>query len=148
MELVNLMNPRRAFTWTMDHDTAFHWVKKALASSPVLAMFNLQLPTILQMDVSRLYSISYALLQDHGGGHLWLVQCGSRFLTDTETHYTTIERAMFKCAYYLKGLQTSEHVTDHGPLIPILNNHTLVAVENPRLQQLKEKLSPFIFIAC
>ncbi|XP_045133033.1 uncharacterized protein LOC123517147 [Portunus trituberculatus] len=54
---------------------------------------------------------------------------------------------MFKCGYYLKGLQTFEHVTDHRPLISILNSYTLDAVENPRLQRLKEKLSPFIFTA-
>lgn len=86
------------------------------------------------------------------GGKLWLVQCVSRFLTDAETRYATIELemlatvwAMHKCGYYLKGLQTFEHVTDHRPLIPILNHHTLDAVENPRLQRLKEKLSPFVF---
>lgn len=149
-----LMSPRRAFTWTVDHDTAFQRVKKALASPPVLAVFDPQLPTILQTDASRLYGIGYALLQDHGGGHLRLVQCGSRFLTDTETRYATIELemlatvwAMHKCGYYLKGLQTFAHVTDHRPLIPILNSYTLDAVENPRLQRLKEKLSPFIFTA-
>lgn len=149
-----LMSPRRSFTWTIDHDTAFQRVQTALASPPVLAMFDMQLPTILQTDASRLNGLGYALLQDHGGGHLRLVQCGSRFLTDAETRYATIELemlatvwAMHKCGYYLKGLQMFDHVTDHRPLIPILNNYTLDAVENPRLQRLKEKLSPFIFTA-
>ena len=75
----------------MDHDTAFRGVKKALASPPVLAVFDPQLPTILQTDASRLYGIGYALLQDHGGGKLRLIQCGSRFLTDMEARYATIE---------------------------------------------------------
>lgn len=149
-----LMSPRRAFTWMADHDSAVQQVKMALASPPVLATFNPQLLTILQTDASRLNGIGYALLQDHGGGHLRLVQCGSRFLTDTETRYATIvlemlatEWAMHKCGYYLRGLQNFEHVTDHCPVIPILNNYTLDAVENQRIQRLKEKLSAFTFTA-
>lgn len=101
-------------------------------------MFDPHFPTILQNDASRLYSIDYALLQDHGGGKLRLVQCTSRFLTDAETWYATMELKMLamawtmhKCEYYLKGLQTFEHVTDHRPLVPILNHYTLDAVENP-----------------
>ncbi|XP_064083067.1 uncharacterized protein LOC135199081 [Macrobrachium nipponense] len=81
-------------------------------------------PTILQTDASRLYGIGYALLQDHGEGHFRLVQCGSRFLADAETRWATIE-----------------------PLVPILNTYTLDAVENTRLQRLKEKVSPYIFTA-
>ena len=38
-------------------------------------------------------------------------------------------------------------MTDHRPLIPILNSYTLEAVENPRLQRLKEKTSPYLFTA-
>ena len=80
------------------------------------------------------------------------IQCGSRFLTDMEARYATIELELlatvwvtFKCGYYLRGLQILEHVTDHCPLIPILNSYTLDAVENPLLQSLKEKLSSFFF---
>ena len=65
-----------------------------LASPPVLAAFEpalSALPTVLQTDASRLYGVAYAILQDHGGGRFRLVQCGSRFLTDTKTRYATIE---------------------------------------------------------
>lgn len=54
---------------------------------------------------------------------------------------------MFKCKFYLAGLPHFELVTDHRPLIPILNHYTLDAVENPRLQRLKEKLSAYQFTA-
>ncbi|XP_068235531.1 uncharacterized protein [Palaemon carinicauda] len=105
-------------------------------------------------DASRLYGIGYALLQDHSNGRLRLVQCGSRFLTDAESRYATIELellavvwAMSKCRLYLAGLQHFTLMTDHRPLIPILNHYTLDAVENPRLQRLKEKISPYLFTA-
>ncbi|XP_064122505.1 uncharacterized protein K02A2.6-like [Macrobrachium nipponense] len=38
-------------------------------------------------------------------------------------------------------------MTDHRPLIPILNHYTLDAIENPRLQRLKMKVAPYIFTA-
>lgn len=48
-----------------------------------------------------------------------LVQCGSRFLIDTETRYATIELellalvwAMSKCKFYLIGLQHLDVITD------------------------------------
>ena len=98
--------------------------------------------------------MDYALLPDHERGQFCLVQCGSRFLTDTETRYATIELellavvwALSKCKFYLIGLQHFDIITDHRPLVPILNNYTLDAVENPRLQRLKEKISAFIFTA-
>ncbi|XP_076068309.1 uncharacterized protein LOC143040770 isoform X3 [Oratosquilla oratoria] len=149
-----LMSPKRQFLWTPDHDEAFRRVKAALIDPPVLASFDPTLPTILQTDASRLNGIGFALLQDHGSGRLRLIQCGSRFLTEAETRYATIELellvavwAMFKCKYYLMGLQNFTLMTDHRPLVPILNSYTLDAVENPRLQRLKEKVSPYIFTA-
>jgi len=149
-----LMSPKRSFTWTPDHDKAFACVKEALLSPPVLAPFDPALPVVLQTDASRLYGIGFALLQDHGQGRMRLVQCGSRFLTDTETRYATIELellavawAMAKCRLYLFGLPNFTLITDHRPLIPILNSYSLDAVENPRLQRLKEKVSPYIFTA-
>ncbi|XP_076036799.1 uncharacterized protein LOC143022463 [Oratosquilla oratoria] len=149
-----LMSPKRSFVWTPDHDQAFERVKRALSSPPVLAAFDPSLSTVLQTDASRLYGLGYALLQDHGEGQYRLVQCGSRFLTDTETRYATIDLellavvwAMRKCKFYLTGLQHFSLVTDHRPLVPILNSYTLDANDNPRLQRLKEKIAAFTFTA-
>merc|ERR1712015_396675 len=52
---------------------------------------------------------------------------------------------MSKCKLYLIGLQHFTLTMDHRPLIPILNSYSLDAVENPRLQRLKEKISPYLF---
>ena len=146
-----LLSPRNSFQWTPDHDAAFKKTKEALAKSPILAHFDHTLPTMLQTDASRLNGIGYALLQEHDG--VWrLVQCGSRFLADVETRYSTIELemlavvwAMNKCKYYLLGLPQFMHITDHKPLIPVLNSYTLDFIENPRLQRLREKISRFVF---
>lgn len=69
-----LMNPKRTFIWTPDHNEAFQCVKFALSSPPVLSSFDPDLPTILQTDASKLYGVRDTLLQDHGGGHLHLGQ--------------------------------------------------------------------------
>ncbi|XP_066982164.1 uncharacterized protein [Macrobrachium rosenbergii] len=80
-----LMSPKGSFMWTPDHDQAFKRVKQALSSPPVLASFG----------------IGYVLLQDHGSGHLRVVQCGSRFLADAETRYATIELEMLAVSWAL-----------------------------------------------
>ena len=57
---------------------------------------------------------------------------GSHFLSDTESHYATVELellavawAMQKCWLFHHGLPELEIVIDHQPLVPILNNYTL-----------------------
>ena len=151
-DLRPLLSTKRLFTWLPDHDVAFQRTKEALTSPPVLATYDLGKPVILQTDASRLNGLGYALLQDHGSAGLRLVQCGSRFLTGCESRYSTIELellavvwAMAKCRLYLLGLQHFQVMTDHRPLIPILNTYTLDAVENARLQRMKEKVSQYIF---
>ena len=36
-------------------------------------------------------------------------------------------------------------MVDHRLLLPILDHYTLEAVENPRLQRMKERMAPFSF---
>ena len=45
------------------------------------------------------------------------------------------------------GLQHFHIVTDHNPLIPILNSHCLDKIENPRLQRLRTRLMTYNFTA-
>ena len=80
------------------------------------------------------------------------VQAGSRFLTDTESRYTIIELeclavawAVKKCNIFFSGLDHFTVVTDHNPLVPILNNHQLDEIENPRLQRLRTNLMAYNF---
>jgi len=95
--------------------------------------------------------MGYALLQQHG--EIWkLVDANSRWCTDTETRYSIVELelaavewAMRKCRLYLIGLPNFSLVTDHQALVSILDRYTLDAIESPKLQRLKERLSPFVF---
>ena len=73
-----------------------------------------------------------------------LIQAGSRFLSDAETRYAIIELemlavswAILKCRLFLAGLQHFVVVTNHNPLLSILNTRQLDEIENPWLQCLK-----------
>lgn len=46
---------------------------------------------------------------------------------------------------YLLGLSSYKLVVHHHALVTIQDRYTLDAVKNPKLQRLKERLSPFIF---
>lgn len=127
-DLCPLRSSKRTFLWMPDHEEASHCVKQALSCPPILTHFNPALPTILQTEASHLISIGYALLQDHGGGHLHLVQCGSWFFTDatTEPEMLAVVWVMVKCRLYQIGFQCYIFVKDHRPVVPVLNYYSLV----------------------
>ena len=81
-----------------------------------------------------------------------MIECGSRFVSDAESRYAVVELelcavewAMRKCRLYLIGLPSFTLVVDHQALVTILDKYTLDAVENPKHQALKEKLTPYVF---
>ncbi len=86
---------------------------------------------------------------------MWqVVQAGSRFLSETEKRYVMIELeclaaawAMVKARQFLEGLPHFTLVTDHKPLVPILNDHALDKLDNPRILRLRLKMQRFIFTA-
>ena len=55
--------------------------------------------------------------------------------------------AVSKCKLFLTSLQHFTIITDHNPLIPILNSHRLDKIENPRLRRLKTRLMAYNFTA-
>mgnify|MGYP001002027478 CR=1 FL=1 len=134
------------------HEKAFNAVKKALVSPPVLAPFDPKRETRLETDASRLNGLGFALLQKHGD--VWkLVLAGSRFLSDPESSYAMIELEAIaikygidKCHLYLAGMPHFTVICDHRPLIPIMNNYSLLQVENAKLQKIKATLqSHYVF---
>jgi len=143
-----LLKTCNEFTWDAEHTSAFTNVKTALVSTPLLAHFQLGQPLRLETDASVLHGLGYVLWQQQGE-HWCLLECGSRFLSDAESRYAVIELeclavvwAVKKCSLFLQGAQF-ELVTDHRPLIPILNSYSLDQIENPRLQRLVLKLRPY-----
>ena len=148
-----LLSTKNDFTWAADHDHAFTTIKQSLTVAPILSFFDATRPSRLCTDASR-HGLGFVLQQRTPEGTWTLIQAGSRFLTDTESRYAVIELEMLavcwavcKCNLFLAGLQHFTVVTDHNPLIPIMNSHRLDEIENPRLQRLKTKLMAYNFMA-
>ena len=69
------------------------------------------------------------------------------WVAQAETRYATIELEAFavawaikKCRLFLAGIPCFQIVTDHRPLVPILNSKTLDEINNQRLQRLRMKI--------
>ena len=52
-----------------------------------------------------------------------------------------------KCRLFLAGLQHFNVITDHNPLLSILNALRLDEIENPQLQRLKAQIMGYDFTA-
>ena len=148
--LRGLLKTSNEFTWTANHTSAFNATKTELVSPPTLAFYQLGLDLRLETDASALKGLGFVLWQRHG--EQWrVVQCGSRYLSDAETRYAVIELemlavvwALHKCRLYLSGTKF-EIVTDHRPLVPVLNSYSLDQIGNPRLLCLRLKVQSFQF---
>ena len=137
-----LLSTKNEFMWSPDLNQAFITAKQSLTSTPSIAFFDPDKPTRLSTDASR-QGLGF-VLQQQTGENWALIQAGSRFLSDTESRYAIIELellavawAITKCHLFLAGLPHFKVITDHHPLVPILNNHRLDEIENPRLHASK-----------
>ena len=146
-QLRPLLSAKNEFCWTETHQMTFDKMKKVLSSPPTLAYYDPKLPISLHTDGSKLNGLGFVLKQKQRDQTWKVIQAGSRYLTDAESRYVAIELellaatwAVHKCRLFLQGLQHFNLVTDHKPLIPILNSHQLDEIENPRLQRLRQKL--------
>ena len=142
-----LLKSRKEFQWMNEHTEAFNVVKKLVSNFPIRALFDPRLPTILKTDAARLKEMGYVLMQLHTDNQYRLIEAGSRWLTPAEQNYgmTSLELEAVnwdveKCKTYLLVLTYFEIVTDHQVLVSILNTKPLDEIENPRQQNMKEKI--------
>ena len=81
-----------------------------------------------------------------------MVLAGSRFCTGAESRYAPVEGeclaaawALAKTKYFTLGAPSLYLAVDHKPLLKILGDKDLQDIENPRLQNLKEKTLRYRF---
>ena len=103
---------------------AFEAVKKRVTNFPIRCHLVQSLPTVLEIDASRLKGTGYVLMQAHKDGKTQLVKAESRWLAPAEQSYgmTSLELfavnwAVEKCKPYLLGLQYFEILTDHQTVV-------------------------------
>ena len=131
------------FNWGLEHESAFHLIKKEIAAAPILAYYNPNKPMILQTDASC-KGLDACLLQNERP-----VYFASRVLTETQKGYVAIELeslavtwAMEKFHHFLYG---NEFIleTDQKPLEVILSKSLNQAT--PRLQRILIRTFPYHF---
>ena len=146
-----LLQKKNAFVWGEMQERDFVKTKELLTSNLIVKPFDMNLPTFLLTDASRLHGLGYALIQKEANDAKRLIKCGSCSLTPTQQRYATIELealgihwALEKCEYFLRGCEKFTVVTDHRPLLGIWNNG-LADITNPRLQKIRMKTLRFSF---
>ena len=160
----DLCKTKTKFTWDSKLDSLFQQSKTEIINlvHNGIRSFDPKLPTCLQCDWSK-KGIGFLLLQKHCTCSMenlpnccnegWkLVFAGSRFTLPAESRYAPVEGealsaawALRKARMFVPGCNNLTVVTDHKPLLGILNNRDLGTIANPRIQRIKALTLPYCF---
>ena len=131
--LNRLLKTDSEWVWGNPQQEAFQQMKQLLTTSPVLAYYDPAKPTTVMADASS-YGLGAVLMQQHGERSK-PVAYASRTLTPCEQRYAQIEKELLSITWacdkfrrYLVGLPVVQIVTDHKPLVPIINDKDLDVV--------------------
>ena len=148
-----LLSQKNEVRWAPEHQSAFEEACTALSGPITLPYQDPSTPSALPTEASRRKGLGFVFRQQQENGTWCVDQCGSRFLSDTESRYAVIEVelqglcwATRKCHVFLKGLSQFQVILEHQPLIRVLNSKQLDEIENLRLLRLRMKLMGYNFI--
>ena len=147
--LHNLLSTKNLWAWGQDQEEAFNKAKIILSSTPVLALFNPNLNTVVSSDASS-FRLGAVLLQTQRDGFRRPVAYISRAMTSTEQRYVQVEKEALALTWacecfsdYLVGM-VFHCETDHKPLILLQSTKNLDELP-PRIQRFHMHLMRYHF---
>ena len=153
-KLRELLKKDRVFKMTEELIQIFEQSKHMITSTPILQAFRKDRKTVLVQD-SSLSGNGYLLYQIDPDipDKLYLIQCGSRALTDTQKRWAIHENELDSirwslkcCSYYVRGL-TKENFTVFSDCRSVLGvmRKPLAEIKSPRLLRTRLDIEQFDF---
>ena len=142
-----LLRKDTAWSWDNQQQKSFEAVKRLVTQAPTLAYYDVTKETIVSADASS-YGIGGYIYQIHEDGPKPIAFC-SRTLTPTERSYGQIDKECLASVWacerfkqYLTGLPSFQLISDHRPLIPLINSKDITHAPT-RCQRLLMRLMRF-----